>query len=74
MGDRAMDCSLTKVQVTGVVVIASLLTLLILVLLIFLQRKHRNRNIARYASKPHFGVGFCPKKFLGHTEGNYSIS
>jgi hypothetical protein len=44
LGDRSMDCALTKAQVTGVVVIASLLTLLILVLLICLQRKHKDRK------------------------------
>ena len=44
LGDRAMEYSLIQREATLAVVIVGLLTLLVLVLLIYLQRKHRNRK------------------------------
>ena len=42
LGDRAMEYSLIRREATLAVVIVGLLTLLVLVLLIYLQRKHKN--------------------------------
>ena len=44
LGDRAMEYSLIQREATLAVVIVGLLTLLVLVLLIYLQRKHKNRK------------------------------
>ncbi|MGA2223162.1 MAG: hypothetical protein ABSH41_01805 [Syntrophobacteraceae bacterium] len=44
LGDRAMEYSLIRREATLAVVIVGLLTLLVLVLLIYLQRKHKNRK------------------------------
>jgi heme/copper-type cytochrome/quinol oxidase subunit 2 len=44
LGDRAMEYSLIQKEATLAVVIVGFLTLLVLVLLICLQRKHRNRK------------------------------
>ncbi len=46
LGDRAMECSLIQKEATLMVVIVGLLTMLVLVLvlLIYLQCKHRSRK------------------------------
>ena len=44
LGDRAMEYSLIQKEATLMVVIVGLLTLLALVLLIYLQRKLKNRK------------------------------
>jgi len=44
LGDRAMEYSLIQREATLSVIIVSLLTLLVLVLLIYLQRKYRNKK------------------------------
>jgi heme/copper-type cytochrome/quinol oxidase subunit 2 len=44
LGDRAMEYSLIQREATLAVIIVSLLTLLVMVLLIYLRRKHRNRK------------------------------
>ena len=44
LGDRAMEYSLIQKEATLVVVIVGMLTVLVLVLLIYLQRKHKNRK------------------------------
>jgi Na+/H+-dicarboxylate symporter len=41
LGDRAMEYSLIQKEATLTVIIVGLLTLLVLVLLIYLQRKHK---------------------------------
>jgi len=44
LGDRAMEYSLIQKEATLMIVIVGLLTLLVLVLLIYLQRKLKNRK------------------------------
>jgi len=44
LGDRAMEYSLIQKEATLTVIIVGLLTLLVLVLLIYLQRKYKNRK------------------------------
>ncbi|MGO9414648.1 MAG: hypothetical protein ACLP51_05840 [Syntrophobacteraceae bacterium] len=44
LGDRAMEYSLIQREATLAVVIVCLLTLLVFVLLVYLQRKHRNKK------------------------------
>ena len=44
LGDRAMEYALIRREATLSVIIVSLLTLLALVLLSYLQRKHRNKK------------------------------
>ena len=48
LGDRAMEYSLIQKEATLTVIIVSLLTLLVLVLLIYLQPKHKNRKGGSY--------------------------
>jgi uncharacterized membrane protein YhaH (DUF805 family) len=48
--DRAMEYSLIQKEATLAVIIVGLLTLLVLVLLIYLQRKHKNRKGGAYKS------------------------
>ena len=50
LGDRAMEYWLIRREATLAVVIVGLLTLLVLVLLIYLQRKHKNRKGGPYKS------------------------
>jgi len=47
LGDRAMEYALIRREATLSVIIVSLLTLLVLVLLIYLQRKYKNRKGGR---------------------------
>jgi len=48
--DRSIEYSLIQKEATLAVVIVGLLTLLVLVLLIYLQRKHRSRKGGPYKS------------------------
>jgi heme/copper-type cytochrome/quinol oxidase subunit 2 len=48
--DRAMEYSLIQKEATLAVIIVGLLALLVLVLLIYLQRKHKNRKGGAYKS------------------------
>jgi heme/copper-type cytochrome/quinol oxidase subunit 2 len=48
--DRALEYSLIRQEATLAVIIVGLLTLLVLVLLIYLQRKHKNRKGGREQS------------------------
>jgi heme/copper-type cytochrome/quinol oxidase subunit 2 len=48
--DRAMEYSLIQKEAALAVIIVGLLTLLVLVLLIYLQRKHKNRKGGREQS------------------------
>jgi uncharacterized membrane protein YhaH (DUF805 family) len=50
LGDRAVEYSLIRREATLAVIIVSLLTLLVPVLLIYLQRKHRSRKGGAYKS------------------------
>jgi len=47
LGDRAMEYRLIQREATLAVVIVGLLTLLVLVLLLYLQQKHKNRKGGR---------------------------
>jgi uncharacterized membrane protein YhaH (DUF805 family) len=50
LGDRAMEYSLIQKKATSAVIIVCVLSLLVLVLLIYLQRKHKNRKGGAYKS------------------------
>jgi hypothetical protein len=50
LGDRAMEYSLIRREAALMVVIVGFLTLLVLMLLIYLQRKYKNREGGPYKS------------------------